>query len=209
MILLPPSKPKASREEVIVHALAVWRESAAVPLPECFVVGVPGYYSRSMGPTAGNDRGIYDDAFFVFGPGGTFVPFNGNVDPSIFRSEIASLKCPQVIWYRKGPHAIGKRTEHPAFRQDSPVVVKRDNLVQPAGYLHRTRGVSLGGGLWTDKGYHSRFWTNNHRGGRSGTSSEGCLTLPPAQWDAYYAIVCRELAEAKQSRFPMILTPVW
>lgn len=208
MGIMPGSRPRASQEVVRAAAEKVWKaEKMSGPLPDMFVAGVPAYYFTTMGKPDANDRGMYDDAFFVFGPGGTFVPFNGNTDPSVFRKEIATLVCPQVVWYRPGQHAIGKRTEHAAFRQDSPVRVRRDGLIEPKGFRHDTRGISLGDGIWTDDHYPSRFWCNNHRGGSAGTSSEGCLTVPPGQWEAYHALVLREMNEAHVDRFPMVLIP--
>ncbi len=207
MTILPAARPQATRAVVIAAALAQWTALGNTgPLPAVYVVGVPAYYRDTMGQPGVNDRGIYDDAFFVVSEN-TFTAFNGNCDPSIRRAEIATLRCPQVIWYKPGRHAIGKKTEHNAFRQDSPVIVRRDGLVKPAGYRHPSRGISLGDGYWTDRGYAGTFWTNNHRGGWGTTSSEGCLTVPPSQWDSYYALVMAELKRAKQTRFPMVLIP--
>jgi len=209
MSILPAARPRATRWQVHAAASHAWRDMLEIsgPLPEMFVAGVPAYYRDSMGRAGANDRSIYDDAFFVFGPGGTFVPFNGNTDPSIYRDKVATLVCPQLIWYRPGIHALGKKSQHAAFRQDSPVIVRRDDHVQPKGTLDPDWGISLGGGLWTDAGFPERFWTNNHRGGHDRTSSLGCLTVPPSQWDAYHAIVLREMNEAQVDRFPMILFP--
>jgi lysozyme len=38
-----------------------------------------------------------------------------------------------------------------------------------------------------------RFAINIHRGGNTATSSEGCQTIPPAQWPAFIALVETEL----------------
>ncbi len=194
----------ATRAEIEKHALREWRaQGHEDPLPDVYVVAVPSYFWNTMGQ---QKRGRYDDAFFVVSKW-SFAAFNGNTDPSIHRAEIATLRCPQVVWYRPGRHAIGKATEHDAFRQDSEVTVYRDKLVKSAGYKHPTRGISLGDGYWTDKGYAGTFWTNLHRGGRNGTSSEGCLTVPPAQWAAFHALVTAELKRAGMKRFPVMLVP--
>lgn len=207
MKMLPNGRPQASREKVVKAASATWKKiHGEDPLPDMFVVGIPAYYSETFAPV-GNNRGVYDDAFFVIGPGGTFVPFNGNTDPGSVSPGMATLECPQVIYYKKGRHAIGKASEHDAFRQDSAVIVRRDQLVKPEGFVHSSRGISLGGGRWTDKDYDERFWCNNHKGGVTKVNSAGCLTVPPVQWDAYYSLVCREMVEAGIKRFAMILAP--
>jgi len=63
--------------------------------------------------------------------------------------------------------------------------------------------VARDGQLGTDEGL---FGINIHRGGENTTSSEGCQTLPPNQWDSFRALVVGELHRAGQSRFPYLLT---
>ena len=43
------------------------------------VAGVRGYYKNAMGAPGVNDRGIYDDAIFVYTPS-VMAAFNGNAD---------------------------------------------------------------------------------------------------------------------------------
>ena len=201
----PSSRPKATPAQWKAAALKIWKaDGNKGPLPEAYVVVCPGYYLNSMGEVGRNDRGINDDAFYIHGID-IAAAFNGNADPSIHRSEIATLKPGQIVWYRPGPHGIGRPSEHEAFRQDSPVIVKRDNLVKPAGFVHKTRGVSLGDGYWTDANYPSRFWTNLHRQSWQSTSSEGCLTIPREQWEAFRETVYLAISRAKLKRFPAII----
>jgi len=176
------NRPRASKE--IVRAAAYLK--AGEPLPAVFVVGVRGYYRDTMGKTGANDRAIYDDALFIVGPE-TFAAFNGNTDPSAFRKGVASL-VPGVHWYRPGNHGISRPGGgYPAFRpatKDEALPVTRDGVVNP------TPGIAI----------------NIHRGGRNGTSSEGCQTIPPDQWDAFQALLMKELKAAGMKKFPYILT---
>lgn len=149
------------------------------------LVGVRGYYARTMGPTSGNDRGIYDDALFIVSPT-HFSAWNGNTDPSVFRPGIASL-VPGVHRFKPGNHGISRPGGgYPAFRPATPgeqLPVTRDGVVNPRP------GVAI----------------NIHRGSNNGTSSEGCQTIPPKQWDAFYAALSGELKRHGQKTFPYIL----
>lgn len=186
--MIPKSRPRATRALVERLAKAAAKK-ADVVLPEFYVVGVRGYYRDTMGKPGVNDRGIYDDAMFVVGPE-TFAAFNANTDPSTFRQGVASV-VPGVYPFRPGRHGIsrdrpGKIVSYPAFRPATPgeqLPVTRDGVVNPRP------GVA----------------TNIHRGGRNGTSSEGCQTLPPAQWDAFHALVTKELKAADLKTFWYIL----
>lgn len=137
------------------------------------ILGIRGYFRDSMGAVGVNDRGIYDDAFFVIAPK-DFRSFWGNTDPSRYRKGhgtdentkgMASL-VPGVWTYTRGMH----RGKYMALVQKvEPVTVKRDG--EP-DYL--------------DTGWHG---INIHRGGLNTTSSLGCQTLHPAQWDEFYGLV--------------------
>jgi len=200
----PASRPKATLDQWSRAARKVWsRVRPGQEFPSAYIVASPGYYLNSMGQPGVNDRGINDDGFAIIAPD-LFVTFNGNTDPSIHRAEIATLKPGQVIDYRLGQHAIGRKTEHEAFRQASPVIVRRDQFVKPAGYVHPRRGISLGDGYWTDAGYPETFWTNLHRQ-TGGTSSEGCLTIPAAQWPSFLQTAKEAMRRATLKRISVIL----
>jgi lysozyme len=183
MNILPPSRPKLTESQ----ARAMLKRAGVTDAVA--VLAIPGYYARTMGPTPGNDRGIYDDAMFIVTPT-AFVSFNANTDPSIFRPGIATL-VPGVHRYRPGRHGIsrdrpGRIVSYPAFRpatKGEQLPVTRDGVVNPRP------GVAI----------------NIHRGSRNGTSSEGCQTLPPDQWDAFHALLTAELKKHGQKTFPYAL----
>ena len=171
------------------HAARQWKKHrGSEPMPDMFLVGVPGYYWRSMGDPNSNDRGIYDDGIFVVSPT-AFVSFNANTDPSRYRQGIATL-LPGVHPYRPGNHGISRPGGgYPAFRpatRGEALPVKRDgeNRVPSS-----RPGIAI----------------NFHKGSKATTSSLGCQTLPPAQWDEFYAIVRAEMKRHGLSRFEYIL----
>jgi lysozyme len=186
--MIPKNKPLAT--QAAVEALAVRQFYAAgnSAMPEVFLVGVRGYYRDTMGKPGTNDRGIYDDAIFVFGPD-TFAAFNANTDPSRFLSGVASL-LPGVHWYRPGNHGISKPGGgYPAFRpatKGEALPVRRDGETDVPS---KRPGIAI----------------NIHRGGNTTTSSAGCQTIPPAQWDAFHALVMSLLKRTGLKQFPYIL----
>lgn len=159
---VPASKPQIKRDELIAKI------SAAHPgyqVPDFFTCGIRGYYKNSMGKAGVNDRMIYDDAIFVVGKTELFA-FNGNTDPSAFKLEIANLK--PGIWpvYRFDLH----KGKYLALCQRSgPVTVIRDGKGEDTGM----------------------FGINQHKGGVWGTSSLGCQTIPPSQWEGNEGFITR------------------
>lgn len=179
MSLLPPSTPKATLDRVTEVIKKAKVESPVV------LVGVRGYYRDTMGKSGQNDRGIYDDAIFIVSPT-HFTTWNANTDPSVFKPGIASL-VPGVHLYRRGNHGISRPGGgYPAFRpatKDEQLPVTRDGVVNPRP------GVAI----------------NIHRGGRNSTSSEGCQTIPPSQWDAFYTALSGEMKRYGVTTFPYLL----
>ncbi|MEH7844700.1 lysozyme [Rhizobium laguerreae] len=151
------------------------------------ILAVRGYYLNSMGKEAANDRGLYDDAMFVIEPSDVYS-FNGNTDPGRFGRGIARLKSRQAIRYRPGLHGFSRKDgPYPAFRQDSDCTVIRDET-----------------GDDTDNPSH-RFWINFHRGGVTTTSSLGCQTVPPHQWNEFKTLVDKLLKNHGQETFYYLL----
>jgi lysozyme len=186
--MIPASKPRATRALIETLARSAWEKAnGAAPMPAFYLVGVRAYYRDSMGEPGKNDRAIYDDALFVIGAE-TFAAFNANTDPSQYKKGIASL-APGVHLYKKGNHGISRPGGgYPAFRpatKDEALPVSRDG--EPG--LSSQDGIAI----------------NIHRGGNYTTSSAGCQTLPPKQWESFYALTCKELAAAGQKTFPYIL----
>jgi lysozyme len=175
-MMVPPSRPQQKRE-VSEKILAKAGVTDAVSL-----LGIRGYYSNTFSPK-GNNRGVYDDAIFIVSPN-AYVSFNANTDPSVRRKGIASL-LPGLYRYRKGKHGISKGPGYPALRpatKDEGLPVWRDD-----------EGESIG--------YH----INIHRGGNNTTSSLGCQTIVPAQWQAFISLVYEEMDRYGQKTIPYLL----
>lgn len=198
-------RPKLTLEE-LEPIIAPYRLGATVKL-----VGMRGYYKKTMGDPLRNDRGIYDDALFIIAPG-LFAAFNANTDPSVKRSGVAVLR-PGIYDYAPGLHGISrldrKRKDHEriyqqlietgqdvpgwtktywALRQLSNVSVLRDGSNKPV----------------TDSP-ENRFWINIHRGSYNSTSSEGCQTIYPDQWGEFRRTVYEQLDRFNQPQIPYLL----
>lgn len=180
MSILPDSTPKQPLGEVIK-----WIAAAPIyGVDKVKVVAKRGYYLNSMGKPGVNDRGIYDDAIFIVSPW-HFSAYNANVDPSVTRTGVAVLE-PGVWRYKPGQHGISFNRPgypYPAFVQADEVTVHRDN-----------RGLDTG---W--------FGINIHRGSNTTTSSLGCQTIPPKQWDLFRDTLNAELKKYGQKTFPYLL----
>ena len=189
MDIKPNSRPKAPRQAALKAAYSMWRKCRpGEPFPEMLVIGVRGYYQDTMGESGINDRGIYDDALFVVGAE-TFAAFNANVDPSLWRPKVATL-LPGCHPYRPGNHGQSRPGGgYPAFRpatRDEELPVKRDGEKQVPS---ATPGVAI----------------NIHKGGFNTTSSLGCQTIHPSQWDAFHALATMQLKRTGMKVFPYIL----
>lgn len=159
-----PNRPKLDAKSIRKIIAA-----KGLTVGKVLIVGIRGYFEDSMGAAGKNDRGIYDDALFVVLPD-RVVAFNGNTDPAAFERGIATLK-PGVWRFRAGKHKLSSPTGYPAFRQYGNMTVLRDGAGEDTGY----------------------FGINLHRGGKAGTSSLGCQTVPPAQWDEFRKLVQKAL----------------
>ncbi len=127
------------------------------------LVGIRGFQS----PDA-NKRGVYDDAIVLLTES-VCTGFRANTDPSRtglntkVNKGMASLKPGVYPSYRFDTH--NGSHPHPAICQRAGVVtVTRDGGKEESGW----------------------FGVNIHRGGYNSTSSEGCQTLHPDEWDIFY-----------------------
>jgi lysozyme len=178
MSIVPPERPGLTRT-----AAKYYLHAAGIP-DEFALIGRRAYYRDTMGKPGENDRGIYDDAIALITPT-AFVTFNANCDPSAWRQGIATL-MPGVWQYRVGTHGITKPPErrYEALVQAGPVMVTRD-------------------GGKTETGW---FGINIHRGGFNTTSSEGCQTIHPTQWEGFIGLVKGEMARHSRIKIDYVLT---
>lgn len=166
-MILPPTRPEFPLRDA--EAILGTRGVHAPAL-----LGRRGYYRDTMGKPGVNERGIYDDAIILVTPR-TYATFNANVDPSRHRPGIATLAL--GVWkYKPGIHNLSKdpveHPRYPALVQAGPVTVLRDGGQSETGWL----GINI------------------HRGGDRGTSSLGCQTVHPSQWDEFITLVYNEMA---------------
>ena len=114
-----------------------------------------------MGNPEVNDRAIYDDAIFIVA-NDEFISYNANCDPRRFSKGIASLKAGVWSAYKFDRH---KGAYMALCQRMAKVTVMRDKEGDDTGM----------------------FGINIHRGGSFGTSSAGCQTIPPSQWEDFIA----------------------
>jgi lysozyme len=105
-----------------------------------------------------------------------------------WRDGIATLKA--GTWrYEPGMHGYSQARAgkpgypYPAFVQADEVTCTRDNTSSTTGY----------------------FGINIHRGSNSGTSSLGCQTVPPNQWEEFHGLLVSRLSRWRQAEFSYVL----
>lgn len=169
MTMLPAGRPRMSQAELT--ALLEKNGIRLTDQDQVVVVGVRGYYRDTMGAAGRNDRGIYDDAIFLVSPS-IFAAFNANTDPSRVRIGSGTGAGKGMASLNPGHYRVHRLDLHSGkymalCQRAGPVTVTRDGL-----------------NPYADTGL---FGINIHKGGFNTTSSEGCQTIHPNQWDAFIA----------------------
>lgn len=177
MKIIPPNKPLIEKEWLYndygLEGKGIGAIIRELGPDRPFLIGIRGYYKDSMGVRNENDIGIYDDAMILTSPS-AYASFNANVDPSIKKPKVAVL-VPGLYRYTKGVHnkTKEKRRQYPALVQASDVTVMRYGVTEP------------------DTGW---FGINIHKGSLYTTSSLGCQTIYPKQWDSFIALTYGEMS---------------
>ncbi len=165
-VKVPQSKPRLSstRLHELLDGLNIDRSKHKM-----VIIGIRGYYRNDFGKLGKNDIGIYDDALFIDTVNLT-ASYNANTDPSTLKQNRATLK-PGVYFAHKFDTHGGKVSKYPAICQ---------RLANVTVFRYQAKTNSF----LEDKGM---FGINIHRGAPSTTSSEGCQTIHPSQWESFYA----------------------
>lgn len=186
-IIIPASKPKISRKELLDSIGNLLPDPVKYPF---HVAGFRGYYKNTLGAPGVNDRGVYDDAKFLITPE-HFFPFNANCDPSSYRDGygfgetkgMASLVANKTYYMWKLDFHKGK---YLAFCQRlGECTVLRDG--KPP-YLQTSRYIGC----------------NGHKGGISTTASLCCQTIPPNQWDDFIGLSQLHMESLYGTLFDMV-----
>lgn len=180
MSILPPSRPKI--KEADLYKLINFNFHEKV-----FLVGIRGYYEKTMGDPTKNDRGIYDDAMIIAAPN-YYRTFNGNTDPSKHQHGIGCI-IPGTYYYKKGKHGISRPAPYVPY-----------DAFRPA-----TPDESLPGKRDGSDAIVKIIAPNIHRGGVNTTSSHACQTIPPSQWDEFQKKAYELMDEYDQKLIPYVL----
>lgn len=132
-----------------------------------------------------NKIGVYDDTVYIFENKTMEETFSWNTDPSVNRTGVATLVAGKIYRYKPGIHGLSKPPEgrYRAFVQASPVTVHRANEGFDTGF----------------------FGINLHRGGENGTSSLGCQTISPGNFNDFRLFILNTLDRHDQADFPYVL----
>ncbi len=161
--LIPASRPKITHSEISELVSTTYPDFEP---PYFYIAGIRGYYLNTIGQPGVNDRKVYDDAIILVGKDDKEIfTFNANTDPSAFRRSIANLK--PGVWpvYTFAKH----KNKYLA-------------LCQRAGKVTVIRDGDKDHAATEDTGM---FGINIHHGGYVDTSSLGCQTIPPQQWNEF------------------------
>lgn len=187
--------PKATKEKIVELAVKAWEKAGhSEPIPTHYLFAVRGYWPVSMGPTNGNDVGIYDDAIFFITPD-SFVGIVGNTDPSRYGWNAGAGKPMAVLepgfWpFYRGAH----RGRMPALRQYTEEEAKAAKLSTNGNFVVVRTYAKNDPRNYKNIGY---FAINIHSGGEHNTSSEGCQTIPASLFQDFMQNVWDETRQAR------------
>lgn len=194
--------PAVSEEKL--RALVAASPYQVDPRFPVIAVAVRAYFLRTMGNPTKNDVGIYDDAIFLLPKGKGIHRFNANTDPSRIGQNVElgkpfAMLAPGLWYFRQGLHN-GKVL---AWREPDAEEADTMNLPEneSASGRHRPGFFEVirdpgNGKKYLDVGYHA---INIHPGGTYGTSSWGCQTFPPEQYNRWLKASYDETAGQKSS----------
>lgn len=168
-VSVPNTRPRLSSQELGALVSPFNLDRGKYPL---LIVGIRGYYLKSLGNPESNDRNIYDDAIFIDSPH-VSASYNGNTDPSMFRKGTVSGKAKGVARLKSGlyfSHCFGLHKG------------KYLALVQRMGKVTVIRD---GEPEYEESGY---FGLNIHKGAYNSTSSLGCQTIYPTQYASFISL---------------------
>ena len=194
-MLIFMTKPQAN-EALILGIL----DDANVP-EQVRILAVRGYYSETFAP-AGNNVGVFDDAMFLCAPG-VFRAVQANTDPSRLGwnpgvGKPYAMLMPGLWYFRRGPH----KGKTPALRQCTDEEADERGIPDDGEFEVLRCWGEDDPRNYKETGY---FAINVHRGGDTGTSSWGCQTIPPDDFDDFMAAVWEASKKAGQNRIPYLL----
>ena len=192
-------KPKASeslvRSILAKHAIPTGNEPVAM-------LGVRAYYRDTIGEKGKNEFGSYDDAIFLVS-NGVFESAQANTDPSRLGwnpgvGKPYAMLMPGLWYFRRGPH----KGRVPALRQCTDEEASELGIPNDGEFeVLRCFGENDPRN-YKERGY---FAINIHRGGVGTTSSWGCQTIPPDDFDNFMTLIWEESKKHKQPRIPYLL----
>lgn len=186
--MLPPEKPRLSSTELRVLLEPYQIDRSQYPV---VIVGVRGYYLNTMGQPGLNDRGVYDDAIFIDSPSVT-AAYNANTDPSRHRPGVGTGGAKGIASLKPGAWFVHQFDKHNG---------KYLALCQRRGNVTVLRD---GNPPYEDTG---SFGINIHRGGFNTTSSLGCQTIHPSQWESFIALAMDQARRFHGERWKKAVIP--